>query len=394
MAIIGGGIGGSTAGCALAQAGLEVSLHEAAPELKEIGAGVALHPNAMRVLRMIGVEDAVRRVAGHSEYSATRNWRTGRVISKISRSEQAATFGLSGATVHRADLLDVIAAALPPGSVTLGTRCTSVRSHEDVAVARLEDGREIEADVIIGADGIHSRVRAELFGPDDPRFTGKVCYRSVVPTDAVRGARPSTDNTQWLGPHGTVVLYPLRGEELINVVCHYDDEHYRHESWVNECDRREVLDRYAGWHESLLRIFEAGNTWYKWALYDRDPIPKWTRERVTVLGDAAHPMLPYLGQGACQAIEDGAVLARALSTERDDPVAGLARYERTRRPRASSVVLAARERGLSNHLSSPIAAWRRDLTIALRRRLGKDREGRGAAWIPEYDATAPDVLAS
>jgi len=394
VAIIGGGIGGSTAGCALAQAGLEVSLHEAAPELKEIGAGVALHPNAMRVLRMIGVEDAVRRVAGHSEYSATRNWRTGRVISKISRSEQAATFGLSGATVHRADLLDVIAAALPPGSVTLGTRCTSVRSHEDVAVARLEDGREIEADVIIGADGIHSRVRAELFGPDDPRFTGKICYRSVVPTDAVRGARPSTDNTQWLGPHGTVVLYPLRGEELINVVCHYDDEHYRHESWVNECDRREVLDRYAGWHESLLRIFEAGNTWYKWALYDRDPIPKWTRERVTVLGDAAHPMLPYLGQGACQAIEDGAVLARALSTERDDPVAGLARYERTRRPRASSVVLAARERGLSNHLSSPIAAWRRDLTIALRRRLGKDREGRGAAWIPEYDATAPDVLAS
>ncbi|MBV9338737.1 MAG: FAD-dependent monooxygenase [Solirubrobacterales bacterium] len=394
MAIIGGGIGGSTAGCALAQAGLEVSVHEAAPELKEIGAGVALHPNAMRVLRMIGVEDAVRRVAGHSEYLATRNWKTGRVISKISRAEQAATFGLSGATVHRADLLDVIAAALPPESVSLGTRCTGVASHDDVAVARFEDGQEIEADVIVGADGIHSRVRAALFGPDDPRFTGKVCYRSVVPTDAVRGARPPNDNTQWLGPHGTIVLYPLRGDELINVVCHYDDEHYRHESWVNECNRREVLDRYAGWHESLLRIFEAGNTWYKWALYDRDPIPRWTEERVTVLGDAAHPMLPYLGQGACQAIEDGAVLARALSTERDDPVAGLARYERTRRPRASRVVLAARERGLSNHLSSPIAAWRRDLTIALRRRLGKDREGRGAAWIPAYDATAPDVLAS
>ncbi len=369
-------------------------MYEAAPELKEIGAGVALHPNAMRVLRMIGLEDAVRRVAGHSEYSATRNWRTGRVISKISRSEQAATFGLSGATVHRADLLDVIAAALPPGSVSLGTRCTSVASHGHVAVARFEDGREVEADIIVGADGIHSRVRAALFGPDDPRFTGKVCYRSVVPTEAVRGARPSTDNTQWLGPHGTIVLYPMRGDELINVVCHYDDEHYRHESWVNECDRREVLNRYAGWHESLLRVFEAGETWYKWALYDRDPIPKWTEGRVTVLGDAAHPMLPYLGQGACQALEDGAVLARALSAEGDDPVAGLARYERTRRPRASRVVLAARERGLSNHLSSPIAAWRRDLTIALRRRLGKDHEGRGAAWIPAYDATAPDVLAS
>jgi 2-polyprenyl-6-methoxyphenol hydroxylase-like FAD-dependent oxidoreductase len=394
VAIIGGGIGGATAGCALSQAGLEVSVHEAAPELKEIGAGVALHPNAMRVLRMIGLEDAVRRVAGRSEFAATRNWRTGRVISKISRSQQAATFGLSGATVHRADLLDVIAGALPSESVALGARCTGVTSHDDVAVARFDDGREVEADVIIGADGIHSRVRAGLFGPDDPRFTGKICYRSVVPAEAVRGARPSTDNTQWLGPHGTIVLYPLRGEELINVVAHYDDEHYRHESWVNECDRREVLDRYAGWHESLRRIFEAGDTWYKWALYDRDPIPRWTEGRVTVLGDAAHPMLPYLGQGACQAIEDGAVLARALATERDDPVAGLARYERTRRPRASRVVLAARERGLSNHLSSPISAWRRDLTIALRRRLGKDTEGRGAAWIPAYDATASDVLAS
>jgi salicylate hydroxylase len=394
VAIIGGGIGGATAGCALSQAGLEVSVHESAPELKEIGAGVALHPNAMRVLRMIGLEDAVRRVAGHSEFAATRSWRTGRVISRISRSQQAATFGLSGATVHRADLLDVIAGALPPERVALGARCTDVASHDDVAVATFDDGREVEADVIIGADGIHSRVRAALFGPDDPRFTGKICYRSVVPAEAVRGVRPSTDNTQWLGPHGTIVLYPLRGEELINVVAHYDDEHYRHESWVNECDRREVLDRYAGWHESLRRIFEAGDTWYKWALYERDPIPRWTEGRVTVLGDAAHPMLPYLGQGACQAIEDGAVLARALATERHDPVAGLARYERTRRPRASRVVLAARERGLSNHLSSPISAWRRDLTIALRRRLGKDTEGRGAAWIPAYDATAPDVLAS
>jgi salicylate hydroxylase len=141
------------------------------------------------------------------------------------------------------------------------------------------------------------------------------------------------------------VLYPLRGEELINVVAHYDDEHYRHESWINQCDRQEVLDRYAGWHESLLRVFAAGDTWYKWALYDRDPIPRWTHGRVTVLGDAAHPMLPYLGQGACQAIEDGAILATALAAEPEDPQRGLERYERTRRPRASRVVLAARERG-------------------------------------------------
>jgi salicylate hydroxylase len=394
VAIIGGGIGGATAGCALAQAGLEVSVYEAAPELKEIGAGVALHPNAMRVLRMIGVEDAVRKVAGRSEYLVTCDGKTGRTISKISRARQAATYGLAGATVHRADLLDVIADTLPPGSVTLGKRCATVESHDDTAVARFEDGTEIEADVIIGADGIHSRVRAALFGPDDPRFTGKICYRSVVPMDAIAGAKPSTDNAQWLGPHGTIVLYPLRGNQLVNVVAHYDDEHYRHESWINECDREEVLDRYAGWHESLGRVFAAGDTWYKWALYDRDPIPRWTQGRITILGDAAHPMLPYLGQGACQAIEDGAVLATALRAEPENPQRALERYESTRRPRASRVVLAARERGASNHLSSPLAALKRDLGIAVRRRFKKDTEGRGAGWIPEYDATSPDVLAS
>src|SRR6516165_5178667 len=395
VAIIGGGIGGLTAANTLSRAGIEVAVYEAAAELREIGAGVALHANAMRVLRAIGVEDAVRKVAGRSQWQTTRNWKTGRVISKSSRQQQAAAFGLLGATVHRADLLDVLADALPAGIVTLGRRCTEVLPDGDIAVARFADGGEIEADIIVGADGIHSPVRASLFGPDAPRFTGKICYRSVIPAGDVRGAPPATEGAQWFGPHGTIVLYPLRGEELVNVVCHYDDDGYRHESWIAECDRAEVLSRYASWHESLLRLFAAADTWYKWALYDRDPIPQWTRGRVTVLGDAAHPMLPYLGQGACQAIEDGAVLATALSAETSDPVTGLARYERTRRPRASRVVLAARERGLSNHLTSGWAAWRRDLLIAWRRRVNRrDPEGRGAAWLADYDASSPDVLAS
>jgi salicylate hydroxylase len=396
VAIIGGGIGGLTAANALRRAGVEVSVYEAAAELKEIGAGVALHANAMRVLRFIGVEEAVRKVAGRTEYAVTRDGITGRTISKTSRARQVELMGIEPATVHRADLLDVLAAALPEGIASLGKRCVSVESGGTSAVARFADGTDAEADVIIGADGIHSAVRTSLFGPDAPRFTGKICYRSVIPTAAVRAGVLSdvaADNGQWLGPHGTIVLYPLRGEELINVVAHYDDDTYRHESWVTECERAEVLDRYAGWHESLLRLFEAGQTWYKWALYDRDPIPAWTSGRVSLLGDAAHPMLPYLGQGACQALEDGAVLANALSARPSDPVAALAAYERTRRPRASAVVLTARARGVSNHLPSRWAAMRRDAAIAVRRRLNRrDTDGRGTAWLADYDATSASAL--
>jgi salicylate hydroxylase len=394
VAIIGGGIGGLTAARALCRRDVEVAIYESAPELREIGAGVALGPNAMKVLRSLDLEDDVRAIAGRWEWAVTRHGKTGRVISKTSRGQQATLFGSAGATAHRADLLDVLAHSLPGDIVTLGARCVGVESDDSVAVAKFQDGSEVEADVVIGADGIHSPARESLFGPDAPRFTGKICYRSVVPVDAVAGEPRPAENVQWLGPHGTIVLYPVRRDELINVVCHYDDDGYRHESWVTECERSEVLERYAGWHESLLRVFSAGEVWYKWALYDRDPIPQWTRGRVTVLGDAAHPMLPYLGQGACQAIEDGCVLAAALAAEPDDPVAGLGRYERTRRPRASQVVLASRERGVSNHLASPLAAFRRDVSIAVRRRLGRDPDGRGTGWIPEYDASSPNVLAA
>jgi salicylate hydroxylase len=394
VAIIGGGIGGLIAAHALGRQGVEVAVYESAPELREIGAGVALGPNAMKVLRSLGLEDDVRAIAGRWEWAVTRHGKTGRVISKTSRDQQATLFGSPGATAHRADLLDVLAQSLPSDIVRLGARCVGVASDDRVALATFEDGTEVEADIIVGADGIHSAVRESLFGPDAPRFTGKICYRSVVALDAVPGQPPPPENVQWLGPHGTIVLYPVRRDELINVVCHYDDEGYRHESWVSRCEQAEVLERYCGWHESLLRVFSAGEVWYKWALYDRDPIPAWTRGRVTLLGDAAHPMLPYLGQGACQAMEDGCVLAAAVKAEPDDPLAALGRYERSRRTRASQVVLASRDRGVSNHLASPLATWRRDLSIALRRRLGRDPDGRGTGWIPAYDACSPDVLAA
>src|SRR5262245_36744026 len=217
IAVIGGGIGGLTAARALRRRGFEVSVFEAAPELKEIGAGVALGPNAMKALRSLDLEGAVRAVAWESENQLLRNWRSGRIISRTPRRGYLMDrFGATGCTVHRADLLDVLAAALPREIVTLGARCVSVEYDDQVACARFSDGTSVEADVVVGADGIHSAVRTSLFGADAPRFTGKICWRCVVPVDAVPGGLPTTDNTTWLGPHGAVVVYLLRRGELVN----------------------------------------------------------------------------------------------------------------------------------------------------------------------------------
>jgi salicylate hydroxylase len=395
VVVVGGGIGGLTAARALARRGFEVRVHESAPELKEIGAGVALGPNAMKVLRSLDLEDAVRQVGWSNEKVVSRHWRTGRVIrsSTNTRQEMIDRYGAASCTVHRADLLDVLSQGLPDSvQVQLNSRCVGASSENGVAVARFADGTEAEGDVVVGADGIHSAVRESLFGPDAPRFTGKICYRSVVPIAALPDGADLRDGGGSLGPHGTIVIYGLRRGELINIVCHHDDEDYRHESWITECDTAEVLERYQRWNDRLLRLFAAGDTWYKWALYDRDPIPQWTRDRVTLLGDAAHPMLPYLGQGACQALEDGAVLAHALGASRDDLPAGLQLYEQVRRPRASNVVLTARARGVVNHLPSATSQWKRDIKIAIRKRFTSDVGGRGDEWIYDYDAGSPDVL--
>jgi salicylate hydroxylase len=393
IAVIGGGIGGLTAARALRQRGFEPKVYEAAPELKEIGAGVALHPNAMKALRSLDLESQVRAVAWESAYQVVRDGRSGRILTKTPQGGYLERrFGAAGCTVHRADLLDVLAAALPAGTVQLGARCLSVQANEDGASARFTDGTEIEADVIVGADGIHSAVRASLIGPDAPRFTGKVCWRLLVPVDAVQDGAWS-NYTLWIGPHGSVVVYPVRRGELVNAVAHSDNDAWTEESWTRECDRSEALANYAGWHESLLRLFAASERHYKWALFERDPLSSWTSGRATLLGDAAHPMLPYLGQGAAQAIEDGCVLAASLSALPDDLGAALRLYERSRLPRTTRVVLGARARGAGDQTPSRWAALKRDVLIGLRSRFGSDRTGRGFAWLYDYDAGSMDVLA-
>jgi salicylate hydroxylase len=282
----------------------------------------------------------------------------------------------------------VLSHALSEDRICLGKSCIGVTTEAASARARFADGSEIEADVIVGADGIHSVVRASLFGPDAPHFTGCVCWRGLVPVAAVPRELATDELAAWWGPHGHVVHYPVRRGALVNFVAHYDSEGWTEESWTQECERQELIDTYTGWNDALLRLFASSERYYKWALYDRDPLDRWSAGRATLLGDAAHPMLPYLGQGACMAIEDGCILAMLLSRTPDDPVGALKRYEQLRMPRTRRAQLGSRARAKENHLASPWARLRRDVRLALRNRFASDKTALQAEWLYSYDVAS------
>ncbi len=389
IAIIGGGIGGLAACLALHRRGIPATVYEKSAQLSEIGAGLTLSPNALKAFRALGVEDAALAVGWQAEHQVIRSWRSGRVIARQSRHAGVTErFGATFLTIHRADLLDVLARALPAGAVRVNVECTGVAAGNGVAVARFADGSEIEADVVVGADGIHSAVRELLFGPDAPHFTGCVCWRGLVPVEALPDSLRNPDNTSWWGPNGHVVHYRVRRGELVNFVAHINSDAWTEESWTHECERSELIDTYARWHPSLATLFELSERYYKWALYDRDPLEAWGRGRATLLGDSAHPMLPYLGQGACMAVEDGCILAELLARTPDDPVAALRAYERLRMPRTRRAQLGSRHRAKENHLASPVARLKRDLRLAIRARFGSDKSPLQTAWLYDYDVAA------
>ena len=385
IAIIGGGIGGLAAALALERRGAETIVCEQSPALSEFGAGLNLTPNAVKALRALGVEDKIDGVGCGSEFLMIRSWQSGRVVSRMHRGDFRRQFGAPNMSVHRADLLDILRGALKSTEIRLNARCVAVEGRGGDAVARFADGSAIEADIVVGADGIHSVVRNSLFGADAPRFTGCICWRGMAPADAVPRDIASAEGAMWLGPHGHVVHYPVRRGELINIVAHYDSDAWTEESWTRECDVAEVTRTYADWNPALTRLFPCSPRWYKWALYDRDPLPRWSRGRATLLGDSAHAMLPYLGQGAAMAIEDGYVLAAMVARHADDLDAALAAYERLRVPRSTAAVLGSRARARENHLTSRFGQLKRDVMLALRDRFGIDRTAFKVAWLYGYD---------
>jgi salicylate hydroxylase len=385
IAIIGGGIGGLSAALALRRRGIEAIVCEQTSALSAFGAGLNLTPNAVKALRALGLEAEIEAIGSGSEFLLMRSWKSGRTISRTRRGDFRKTFGAPNLTVHRADLLAVLRGALKDADIRLGKRAVAVESGDRSAVVRFADGSEIEADVVVGADGIHSVVRNSLFGADAPRFTGCMCWRGMAPADAVPRDIDVTNGTLWMGPHGHVVHYPVRRGELVNIVAHFDSTAWTEESWTWEGGVEEVMTAYARWNPALTRLFPYSERWYKWALYDRDPLERWSKGRATLLGDSAHAMLPYLGQGAGMAIEDGCVLAAMIARHADDLGEALLAYEQLRAPRTKAAVLGSRARAKENHLASRWERFKRDVKFAWRERLGTDTTAFQAAWLYEYD---------
>jgi salicylate hydroxylase len=391
VAIIGGGLGGAAAALALHLRGIEADVYEKTPAMSEIGAGLNLSPNALKAFRSLGVEDDAIAIGFQAPDQVVRSYRSGRVIARQQRSGNIKErYGAEFLSIHRADLLDIFALALPPQRIHLNADCVGTETKGDVAVAQFADGREIEADIVIGADGIHSAVRESLFGHIEPTFTGCICWRGMAPIEAVSHMSCALDMTAWWAPHGHVVHYPVRRGELVNFVAHIDSDGWTDESWNYEVDRTELMETYAKWNTSLLQLIEASDKYYKWALYDREPLEHWVKGRVTLLGDSAHPMLPYLGQGACMAVEDGIVLAKAVSRSPDDLDLALSDYERLRKPRSTRAQLGSRHRAKQNHLASPFARLKRDVGMAWRNRFGSDKSPTRAEWLYDYDASVED----
>jgi len=344
VVIVGGGIGGLFAANALIAHGLKVSVYEQAPELGEVGAGVFLTPNSVRHLQRVGlgpdVEKWGARVGPGSHYFR----HDGAPIAPVQVTDSSgwnATFGM-----HRADFVAFLAKALPAGVVHTGHRCTGFEQMGDKARVSFANGNVADADVVIGADGIHSELRPFVFPPSNPVFHGSVAYRGIVAHERVPHW-PTDRWLMWLGKGKHFLAFPVRAGKLINYVGFVPADREMKESWSAPGDPDVLRREFAGWDPRIEGLLQQVEKTFRWALYDREPLPTWTRGRLTLLGDAAHPMLPHLGQGANQSIEDGMALATILArADSKTAPAALLAYERLRRERVAQVQRGARENGM------------------------------------------------
>ena len=345
--VAGAGLGGLTLALCLARAGFSVTVLEQANALGEVGAGVQISANGARVLYHLGLAEALQAVAFKPERGEMRHWQSGETLSSrpLGQASEAA-FGFPYFHLHRADFHAVLAdalAAVAPGSVHLGAKVTGFSQSGAGVTVTTEAGESVSGDVLVGCDGIHSAIRTQLFGPDAPRFTGCVAWRAIVPVGALPPGHVRPVSSNWIGRGGHFVHYYVRRGELVNCVGIIEQDEWQAESWSSEGAKAGFLDDFKDWHEDVQILMRQAESCYRWGLFDRDPMPKWSQGRVTLLGDACHPMLPFMAQGAVMAIEDANTLAQCLASAAAAYPSALQRYEYLRRERTATVQQMSRD---------------------------------------------------
>jgi salicylate hydroxylase len=349
IGIVGAGIGGLTAAIALRAQGHTVVVYEQAKQFMRVGADINLTPNAVRALDGLGTDVAkgIRASGARPTFRISRDWDTGLETSRLPMGNTAEQrYGAPQLTIHRADVLAVMAAAVPSECVQFSKRLTDLSQDARGVKLDFEDGHEALHDVVLGGDGIHSKVRSALFGAEQPRFTGVVSFRAVVPTEKVRQVPEIEAFTKWWGPNpqSQIVTFPLNLGRDTFIFATTGQDSWHEESWTSPGDVNELRSFYRDYHPDARALLEACDSVLKSALYERDPLPQWSVGGVSLLGDACHPMLPFMAQGAGMAIEDGVVVARCLASveERADIGPALARYALTRQARTAEIQLGSR----------------------------------------------------
>lgn len=345
--VAGGGIGGLAAAIALLQRGFDVEVYEQAGEMREIGAGIQISPNGNRALHALGVFERLQALSITASGKEIRLWNTGQTWPLFEMGAEAIRkYGFPYMTVFRPDLLRVLGEAvraLSPNAIRLGARAVDMGQTADGVTLQLEDGSSVHGDVLVGADGVYTKVRGALFGADEVQFSGMVAWRALIPMETLPAhlARPVAIN--WVGPGGHVVHYPVQGGKLMNFVGTLEGQSWNSPPWNGPSSHEECERAFTGWHEDVLTMVRQAPSLTKWALCGRPFLPTWSRGRATLLGDACHATLPFLAQGAVSSIEDAIVLARCLEKDGRDVPAALRRYDEVRRPHAYRMVRGAAE---------------------------------------------------